>query len=54
MPYADRTGSGAALVALKEMATARTNDARTLREVLEKRGALPDVVRFACDQWRTG
>ena len=52
MPYAERTGSGAALVALMEMAIARTNDARTLREVLEKRGAFPDVVRFACDQWR--
>ena len=54
MPYAERTGSGAALVALMQMAIARTNDSRTLREVLEKRGALPDVVRFACDQWRTG
>jgi glutamate---cysteine ligase / carboxylate-amine ligase len=52
MPYAERTGSGAALVALMEVATARTNDARMLREVLEQRGALPDVVRFACDQWR--
>ena len=52
MPYAERTGSGAALVALKQMAIARTNDARTLREVLEQRGALPDVVRFACGEWR--
>jgi len=52
MPYAERTGSGAALVALMQMATARTNDARTLREVLEQRGALPDVVRFACGEWR--
>jgi carboxylate-amine ligase len=52
MPYAERTGSGAALLALKEMAIARTNDARTLREVLEQRGALPDVVRFACREWR--
>ena len=52
MPYAERTGSGAALVALMEMATARTNDARMLRDVLEQRGGLPDVVRFACTQWR--
>jgi hypothetical protein len=36
------------------MATARTNDARMLREVLEQRGGLPDVVRFACGAWCGG
>jgi carboxylate-amine ligase len=52
MPYAERTGGADALRALSQAASERANDARTLREVLERRGALADVVRFACEQWR--
>jgi carboxylate-amine ligase len=52
-PYAERAGGAEALRALAQLASARTNDARTLREVLDQRGALADVVRFACEQWRT-
>jgi carboxylate-amine ligase len=52
MPFAERTGGGNALAALMQAATERANDARTLREVLERRGALTDVVRFACGEWR--
>jgi carboxylate-amine ligase len=54
MAYAERAGGSAALVALLQSATGRVNDARALREVLERRGALPDVVRFACGAWRGG
>jgi carboxylate-amine ligase len=52
LPYAERTGSAAALGGLLQAAMARTNDARALRDVLERRGALTDVVRFACAEWR--
>lgn len=53
-PYAERLGSSAALAALLKAATARVNDARELREVLEKRGSLPDVVRASCERWVCG
>jgi carboxylate-amine ligase len=52
MPYAERTGSAQALGGLMQSVTARANDARALRDVLERRGALTDVVRFACAEWR--
>jgi carboxylate-amine ligase len=51
LPRAARLGGGDALAALLKAAAARANDARTLREVLEKRGSLPDVVRGACAAW---
>ncbi len=50
-PYAERLGSGPALASLLKVAVARTNDARELRDVLEKRGSLADVVRTACERW---
>jgi len=50
-PWAERSGSSAAIASLSKAATARMNDARELREVLEKRGSLPDVVRVACERW---
>jgi glutamate---cysteine ligase / carboxylate-amine ligase len=54
MPYAERLGGSGALGQLLKAAIARSNDARELREVLEKRGSLADVVRVACDRWMRG
>ena len=51
-PHAERLGGGPAIGRLLACAAARTNDAKTLREVLEKRGSLPDVVRAACAAWQ--
>ncbi len=53
MPYAVQRGAGDAIKRLMHMAAARTNDARTLREVMEKRGSLTDVVREASRLWMT-
>jgi carboxylate-amine ligase len=50
-PHAERLGGGEALGRLLNAAAARANDAKVLREVLEKRGSLPDVVRAACAAW---
>jgi carboxylate-amine ligase len=51
LPRAERLGGGDAVASLVKAAAARANDARMLREVLEKRGSLPDVVRAACEAW---
>jgi carboxylate-amine ligase len=51
LPRAERLGGSEAVAALLKTAAARANDARTLRELLEKRGSLPDVVRAACEAW---
>ena len=48
---AEQLGGGEALTSLLKAAAARTNDAQALREVLEKRGSLADVVRSACEAW---
>jgi glutamate---cysteine ligase / carboxylate-amine ligase len=50
-PHAERLGGGEAIGRLLSAAAARANDAKVLREVLEKRGSLPDVVRAACAAW---
>ena len=50
-PHAERLGGGEALGRLLNAAATRANDAKQLREVLEKRGSLPDVVRAACAAW---
>jgi len=50
-PQAERFGGGGALIELIQAAASRANDARALRDVLERKGALADVVRFACERW---
>ncbi|MBX6392123.1 MAG: glutamate--cysteine ligase [Burkholderiales bacterium] len=51
MPYAVARGAGEAIKRLMHMAAARLNGARTLREVMEKKGSLNDVVREASRLW---
>ena len=50
-PQAERFGGGGALLELIQATASRANDARALRDVLERKGALADVVRFACERW---
>jgi carboxylate-amine ligase len=52
-PLAERLGAEAAFASLREATATRANDARELREVLEKRGSLADVVRAACERFRS-
>lgn len=51
MPHAVRRGAADALKRLMQRAASRGNDAGTLRAVMEKRGALADVVREASRLW---
>jgi carboxylate-amine ligase len=51
LPRAERLGGAEGVGALLKAAAARANDARTLRDLLEKRGSLADVVRGACEAW---
>lgn len=51
MPYGQRFGGGDAIKRLMHIAAARANDARRLREVMEKKGAFSDVVREASQRW---
>jgi carboxylate-amine ligase len=48
---AERLGASPALLELIQVAASRANDARALRDVLERKGSLADVVRFACERW---
>ena len=52
-PLAERLGAEAAFASLLKAAATRANDARELREVLEKRGSLADVVRVACERFKS-
>ena len=54
MPYAAERGAGDAIKRLMHMAASRTNDARKLREVMERNGSLSDVVREASTLWMKG
>jgi len=51
LPHATRPGATDALTELVSVARERRNDARQIREQHEKRGAIPDVVRWQCEQW---
>jgi carboxylate-amine ligase len=50
-PHAERLGAEGAFASLLKDTATRANDARELREVLEKRGSLADVVRVASERF---
>ena len=54
MPYAAERGAGDAIKRLIRLTVARANDARKLREVMEKKDSLTDVVREASRLWMQG
>jgi carboxylate-amine ligase len=51
LPYARTAGSAAAVERLMTATAARRNDARLLREILEREGSLADVVRESGALW---
>lgn len=54
MPYAAERGAGDAIKRLMRLAVARVNDARKLRDIMEKKDSLSDVVREASRLWMQG
>ena len=51
LPHARTAGSAAAVERLMDATVARRNDARLLREILEREGSLADVVRESSGLW---